>query len=126
VRVLWAGTVPHVFAVFYREQPYVQSARRKCLHLYFMDRHLGLIHVRLQAWFPLQIQVYFNGHERLARMLTAPGIGYTKLDNTFAQVEELPRSQRLADRFAHLNWPSILNRYARLVVPQLYDVLNVC
>jgi hypothetical protein len=105
-----------------------QSARRKCLHLYFyfMDRHLGLIHVRLQTWFPLQIQVYLNGHEWLARKLTARGIGYTKLDNTFARVEELPRAQRLADCFAHLDWPSILNRYARLVVPQQHDVLHGC
>ena len=116
------------FRSLHREQPYVQSARRKCLHLYFyfMDRHLGLIHVRLQTWFPLQIQVYLNGHEWLARKLTARGIGYTKLDNTFARVEELPRAQRLADRFAHLDWPSILNRYARLVVPQLHDVLHGC
>ena len=30
-------------------QPYVQSAKRKCLHLYyyFMDRDLGPIHVRV-------------------------------------------------------------------------------
>ena len=42
---------------------FVQSARRKCLHLYFyfMDRDFGLIHVRVQSWFPLQIQVYLNG-----------------------------------------------------------------
>ena len=32
----------------------------------------------------------------------------------------------LADRFAHLKWPQILNRYARLVVPQLDDVLYGC
>ena len=52
-------------------QAYAQSAKRKCLHLYyyFMDRDLGLIHVRVQTWFPLQIQVYLNGHERLARPL---------------------------------------------------------
>src|SRR3990172_3838250 len=31
----------------------IQSARRKCLILYyFMDRDFGLIHVRLQTWFP--------------------------------------------------------------------------
>ena len=43
------------------------SARRKCLFLYyyFMDRDFGLIHVKLQTWFPLQIQVYVNGHEWL-------------------------------------------------------------
>ena len=32
-------------------RPYIQSARRKCLFLYFyfMDRDLGLIHVKLQT-----------------------------------------------------------------------------
>ena len=36
--------------------PYVQSARRKCLHFYyyFLDRDLGLIHVKLRSWFPRQ------------------------------------------------------------------------
>lgn len=109
-------------------QPYVQSAKRKCLHLYyyFMDRDLGLIHVRVQTWFPLQIQVYLNGHEWLARKLTARGIEHTKIDNVFARIEDLPRAQRLSDRFAHLKWPQILNRYARQVVPQLDDVLYGC
>jgi hypothetical protein len=58
---------------FHTAQVYVESAKRKCLHLYyyFMDRDLGLIHVRVQTWFPLQIQVYLNGHEWLARKLAA-------------------------------------------------------
>ena len=52
-------------------RPYVQSARRKCLHLYFyfMDRDFGLIPVRIQSWFALQIKIYVNGHEWLARKL---------------------------------------------------------
>jgi hypothetical protein len=41
-------------------------------------------------------------------------------------VGDLPRAQRLADRFAHLNWPRTLNRYARQVVPQPDDVLHGC
>ena len=44
----------------------------------------------------------------------------------FARIEDLPRAQRLSDRFAHLKWPRILNRYARQVVPQLDDVLYGC
>jgi len=49
---------------FQKGRPFVQSARRKCLFLYFyfMDRRFGLIHVKLQTWFPMQIQVYLNGH----------------------------------------------------------------
>jgi hypothetical protein len=82
--------------------------------------------LRLQTWFPLQIQVYLDGHEWLARKLTARGIEHTKIDNVFARIEDLPRAQRLFDRFAHLKWPQILNRYARQVVPQLDDVLHGC
>ena len=109
-------------------QPYVQIAKRKCLHLYyyFMDRDLGLLHVRVQTWFPLQVQIYLNGHEWLERKLTARGIEHAKIDNVFIRIGDLPRAQRLANRFALLNWPRILNRYARQVVPQLDDVLHGC
>ena len=61
-----------------------------------MDRDLGLIHVRVQTWFPLQIQVYLNGHEWLARKLSKRGIRCTKLDNVFAWTEDLPQAQRLS------------------------------
>jgi hypothetical protein len=113
---------------FTTHSAFVQPARRKCLHLYFyfMDRDFGLIHVRVQTWFPLQIQVYLNGHEWLARKLTAHGVRYTKHDNAFVWIEDIARAQRLADRFANLKWPAILNRYAKRVTPQLHDSLRGC
>jgi len=113
---------------FTTDSAFVQSARRKCLHLYFyfMDRDSGLIHVRVQTWFPLQIQVYLNGHEWLARKLTAQGVRYAKHDNAFVWVEDIARAQRCADRFANLKWPVILNRYAKQVIPQLHDSLRGC
>jgi hypothetical protein len=42
---------------FEKGRPFVQSARRKCLfiYFYFMDRKFGLMHVKLQTWFPMQI-----------------------------------------------------------------------
>ena len=90
---------------------FVQSARRKCLHLYFyfMDRDFGLIHVRIQTWFPtqIQVQVYLNGHEWLARKLSANHIRYTKHDNVFLWIEGMAKAQTFADRFASLNWPTI-------------------
>ena len=113
---------------FQRGQPYIQSARRKCLHLhfYFMDRDFGLIHVRIQTWFPLQIQVYLNSHEWLARKLSANQLRYTKHDNVFVWIEDIARAQRFADRFANLNWPALLTKYAKRVNPQLQDLLHGC
>jgi hypothetical protein len=65
---------------FEKGKPFVQTARRKCLFLYFyfMDPIFGLIHVKLQTWFPLQIQVYVNGHEWLARKRQQNRMRYTK------------------------------------------------
>ena len=47
------------------------NATRKCLcyYFYFLDRDFGLMHVRIQSWFPLVIQLCLNGHEWLARKL---------------------------------------------------------
>ena len=85
---------------FQKGGPFVQSARRKCLHLYFyfMDRDFGLIHVRIQTWFPIQIQIYLNGHEWLARKLSANHVRYNQarqrlsLDRGYGQSAEVRRS----------------------------------
>jgi len=43
----------------------VKRKRTKCLHfyLYFMDPEFGFMHVRLQSWFPFDLQVYINGRD---------------------------------------------------------------
>jgi hypothetical protein len=88
---------------------FIQSARRKCLILYdyFMDRDLGLIHVRLPTWFPRQMQVSVNG---LARKLTRHAVRYTKQDNAFLWLEDFARAPRFADRFVSLGWLALLDR----------------
>ena len=107
---------------FEKGKPFVQSARRKCLFLYFyfMDPDYGLIHVRLQTWFPLQIQIYLNGHQWLARKLDQKQIRYRKFENAFVWIEDLPKAQKLSDRFSSLSWPRLLTRYAKKVNPRLF------
>jgi hypothetical protein len=89
-----------------------------------MDRELGLIHVKLETWFPMQIQLYVNGHEWLARKLTRHGIRYTKLDNVFLWIEDFPRAQAFADRLVTVGWVDLLQRYARRVNPLLGELLH--
>ena len=107
-------------------RPQLVHARRKCLtfYFYFVDPKLGLLHVRLQTWFPLVIQVCLNGHEILARKLDKHGIGYRKQDNAFTWIEDPQRAQRFADGIAGMNWPGILRSYARRVNPLLKDILD--
>jgi hypothetical protein len=74
----------------------------------------------------MQIQVYMNGHEWLERKLTAHGISFTKHDNAFLRVEDWDRAQKLSDRFVSIDWPRILERYARYVNPLLKTLLHGC
>lgn len=107
-------------------KPFVASARRQCLFLYFyiLHRDFGLMHVKLQTWFPLQIQVYVNGHEWLARKLKQNGVRYTKHENAFLWIEDLEKAQKFSDRFCSLDWPRLLNRYAKKVNPLMADLLK--
>ena len=95
------------------------TAGRKCLYLYFyfMDREFGMMHVRLQTWLPMSIQICVNGREYLARRLDRAGIGYQKRDNCFARIDDLPRAQQMMDELDQRKWARFLNRYARQVNP---------
>lgn len=106
-------------------RPRILPARRKCLFLYyyFIDPVLGFLHVRIQTWFPLTIQVYVNGHEWLARQLDAQGIGYRRLENAFLSLDDPAAAQEIADRFVHLEWTELLHGLARRVNPLLEDLL---
>ena len=110
---------------FCRGSAFANPARRKCLHIYyyFIDRELGLVHVRIQTWFPMVMQVYFNGHDWLARKLERHGIGYCKVDNVFIDVDDFPRAQAFSDRLASVDWTKKLDRFARLANPLMDDLL---
>jgi hypothetical protein len=104
--------------------PEIVSRRRKCLHLYFylIDPEFGLIHVRLQTWFPFQIQVYVNGREWLSRVLDRSGIGYQRYENCFVAVDDLPAAQGLAEGLAHRRLAPVLDALAQRVNPLLPEI----
>src|SRR5687768_16958888 len=100
------------------------QAPQRVLYFYFLDRDLGLLHVRLQTWVPFTCQVYVNGHDYVAQQLAQQRRGFVQRDNAFIQLDDPTKAQQYADRFARLKWPALLERYARLVNPLLHDVLK--
>jgi hypothetical protein len=97
---------------------------QRVMYYYFIDKDLGLMHVRLQTWAPFTCQVYANGHDYVARQLTKKGIAFEQVDNAFVELSDVAAAQRIADRFAKLPWPKILERYARQVNPLLHNELK--
>jgi hypothetical protein len=64
--------------------------RRTHLYFYYLDRDFGLMHVRLQTWFPFSMQVCLNGREWLARQMDHAGLGY---EQAIFSVEASERTQ---------------------------------
>jgi hypothetical protein len=91
----------------------------KCLHLYFYVRHrrFGLLHLRLQTWFPFLIHICLNGHEWLAQQMDEKGLRYRKADNRFTWVEDLEAAQSLADAQWRTDWVELCEELRRTYHP---------
>jgi hypothetical protein len=83
---------------------------RKCTHLYhyYMHPQFGLMHVRVQSWFPFSVTVCLNGREWLARQMDQAGIAYQQQDNCFLSVSDPVRAQELLDQQLHTDWNATL------------------
>ena len=94
---------------------------RKCMYFYFyyLDEEFGFMHIRLQTWFPFEIQVYINGREYLSRQLDAAGIAYERYENSFLSISELEKAQELADRLLTKKWDRTFDNFAHKVNPYL-------
>jgi hypothetical protein len=92
---------------------------RKCAHLYFYyaDHDFGLMHIRVQTWFPFPLQVCLNGREWLVHQLTRAGVGFDRVDNCVTRVDDLARAQRLLDQLTTRRWARLLHRLAERVNP---------
>ena len=106
----------------------LQGGIRKCLHYYhyFLDPQLGLLHARLQTWFPFTMHVCLNGREWLACQLRAANIGHVQRDNCLVAVEDCARAQALLDEQLRTDWPGLLARIARQVNPVEEELFAAC
>lgn len=97
----------------------------KCIHLYFYLQHpqVGLMHLRLQTWFPFLIQMWLNGREWLARQMDAIGLRYRRQDNCFPWIEDVPRAQTLMDEQLRTNWTAFAEELRRQFHPQ-HEVIS--
>ncbi len=91
----------------------------KCLHLYkyYLHPRFGFMNVRLQTWFPFNIQVCLNGREWLGRQLEREGRAFKRVDNCFTWLENPELAQRRMDRQLETDWPSVLDPVAHAINP---------
>ena len=104
----------------------LRSMFRKCLHYYLYIRHpqFGLLHIRIQSWFPFQVQVCMNGREWLAKQMDDAGIAYVRQDNTFGWVADFVAAQKLFDEQMQTNWAEMLSGLLRAYHPAYVHLLE--
>ena len=91
----------------------------KCTHLYHYYQHpeIGLMHIRVQTWFPFSVDVCINGRHWLARQMDRVGLGYRQRDNCFLWIEDYAAAQKLLDEQLASNWPALLQSFLALAHP---------
>lgn len=98
---------------------YVRSTHSKCLHyyFYFIDKELGLCHLRVPTWCPFRLQFYFNGHNWLAAQLKKHNIPFEKLDNGFLNISDFTAANQLAGQLNIEHLHAKLNSFAQKYCP---------
>jgi hypothetical protein len=106
--------------------PKLRLDRTRCKHLYFYydHPHYGWLSVRLQTWFPFEIQVALNGREWLRRALDAAGCGYVKSGNKFLDLDDYDLAQQLLDAQLDTRWSSIFDALLPEVFPTQAQTLG--
>jgi hypothetical protein len=91
----------------------------KCsaLYHYFLHPTFGWMYVRLQTWFPFEVQIGLNGREWLARRLDREGMQYLRSDNKFLWVEDWGQAQQWLDEQQRTDWVEEFEALLRLVHP---------
>jgi hypothetical protein len=97
------------------EQRGLRLRSKKCLHLYkyFVHPRFGFMSVRVQTWFPFNIQICHNGREWLARQLRRRRSAFKRADNCFTWLGNVELAPRLMDEQLQTDWPAALDAIAQ-------------
>jgi len=84
----------------------IEGELGKCsaLYHYYLHPRFGWMYIRLQTWFPFEVQIGLNGREWLAQRLDHEGMRYRRSDNKFLWLEDWAQAQRWLDEQLRTPW----------------------
>jgi hypothetical protein len=100
----------------------LEPSRCQYFYFYYIHRLFGLMHLRLQSWFPFELNICLNGREWLARQMDSAGIAYLRRENTFTWIEDVPRAQALMERQLQSDWPQLLDALVKRSHPLAEEI----
>lgn len=97
--------------------PWIVSATGVVNHFYIyaVDADFGPFFVKFCSYFPYNAKLCINGNEWAKRQAAKAGIGFTALDNGFADCEDPVRLQKLCDRLTAAKIDALLRKWLALL-----------
>jgi len=80
--------------------------------------------VRLQTWFPFEIQIAVNDREWLRRSLDAASCGYLKQGNKFLDIADYTLAQHLMNTQLDTRWKEVFDAFLPEVFPTKVQTLS--
>ena len=78
-------------------EPAIRNTKCKHYYLYYNDDEFGLMFLKIQTWFPYNVQIYINGREYCSKLFDKNNIKYEMFNNSFSYIEDFDKAQQLAD-----------------------------
>lgn len=99
--------------------------QRKCTHLYhyYLHPEFGLMHVRVQSWFPFTVSVCLNGRNWLARQMDRAGLKYQQCENCFLKLSDPAAAQALMNQQLQTDWPKVLGQLLKEAHPLAGEIV---
>ncbi len=80
-----------------------RSTKCKYYYLYMIDDDFGWMYLKIQTWFPFNVQIYINGREYVCKQLDKEGIHYERYNNSLVDIDDIERAQEISDHLQNMD-----------------------
>jgi len=100
-----------------RTYPWIVKSTGLVNHYYFycVDEDFGPFFIKFCSYFPYNAKLCFNGNHWAQQQAAKAGIGFTPLDNAFAQVDDPDGLQQICDRLGPDQIQALLDKWLKIL-----------
>lgn len=91
----------------------------KYYYLYMIDKYFGWMYLKIQTWFPFNVQIYLNGREYICKQLDNESIHYERFNNSLVDIDNIERAQDISDHLQNIDltrkFDGLVSKYNNLL-----------
>lgn len=96
-----------------------RSTKCKHYYLYMIDKDFGWMYLKIQTWFPFNVQIYLNGREYICKQLDKENIHYERYNNCLIDINDIEKAQEISDHLHNMNlerkFDGIVSKYNNIL-----------